>query len=244
MGAASKLRELTQILALIRVKLVQKSITPRPFLKSRYFVWYGLFWVLLAGCQQTAVSTATATPFPTATATPLPDAYIQDNTLFLHGTAVDTCTHSDCHLAYLRWSPDGRFLLYYKQQAGIGEYRLVNQTGAVQTVTINVNQPRPAAWSPDGQTILFLRQVNPFLGVAETESGEMVFGVWLVDVAPDGLLTTPVANGELSVPEAECPADAAAWAFTLTWDEADVLHFSLKCDGSGNGRYTLPKNNN
>ncbi len=205
--------------------------------KVRCSVFAALFWVFLAGCQQTAVST----PTPTSTPTPIPEAYIQNNTLFLNGTAVDSCAAPDCHLAYLRWSPDGRFLLYYKQQAGIGEYRLANKAGAVQTVTVNVNQPRPAAWSPNGQTILFLRQVNPFLDVAETESGEMVFGVWLVDVAPDGSLAAPAANGELVVPEADCPADAAKWAFTLVWDAADVLHYSLQCDGSGNGRYVLPE---
>lgn len=192
--------------------------------------------LFLIGCQQTAVST----PAPTSAPTPTPEAYIQDSTLFLNGTAVDSCTVPDCQLAYLRWSPDGRFLLYYKQQAGIGEYRLASKTGAVQTVTVNVNQPRPAAWSPDGQTILFWRQMNPFLDVAESDSGEMVFGIWLVDVAPDGSLAAPEANGELSVPQADCPADAAEWAFTLTWDAADVLHYSLQCDGSGNGRYTLP----
>lgn len=221
------------------------------------------------------IDAATAGPRPTPTTaliTPSTDgyfAYVQDQNLYIQDLAkksepvwVDDCPANDyCRILFLKWSPDGRTLLYYHTTNN--EIRLVNWQGHRQTVAQNADFVRPAAWSPDGQRLAYFHPTTEtvektWVDIASSQTLTVplpVMEVYTVSVNDDGSWGEPQLNGTLTVDPPGCggggrsPSEelyeaegGTAYGYlmgVLEWTAQDILLYTTNCTNLGIGRYDL-----
>ncbi|MCA9944599.1 MAG: PD40 domain-containing protein, partial [Anaerolineales bacterium] len=191
-------------------------------------------------------------------------AYVQDNQLFIRslpdGDTVSVPTEpcpegSYCSLNYLKWSPDGQFLLYTYYDGGNSSLRLSDRQGNVQIIE-KVAFIRPGAWSPDGRTIAYMVQTDtPAETTEESFLAGWVYEVWAVSVAEDGSLGAPQLVGPWQNPGDGCGGGGRSLSEVLyeneggtpygykmgvtEWTAQNILLFNLNCTNIGLGRFDM-----
>ncbi len=216
---------------------------------------------LLAACRPaTAPSIPAAVPSaPARTASMI--AYVQDDGLYMQTLSlasapvhVDDCPVGVCIWHYLKWSPGGESLLYYRwerrEDGEKSEIRLADAQGRVSVLAREAAGVRPAAWSPDGRTIAFLRLGDAVIEY-EGESPGILYELWTVE--PDGSGETLV--GKFAMPDGGCGGGGRSasaelyereegtaygyWMSRLEWTAQQILLYSLDCTAVGVGRYDM-----
>lgn len=222
----------------------------------------------------TPLPTATSTPLPpTATATPTTPAptptaepatfftpgtiaYIQGQTLYMRSLdnsqtiPVETCPDL-CIRHYLKWSPDGRYLLYHYSDAQSTSLRLADRQGRVQIVSEGISSRRPGAWSPDGRAVVFFRPTDP-----PTEGDDFTAGhdVWTAAIGEDGAVGVLQAVGTITL-RWGCQRGGGSFSEELydreggttfgyrmavmEWTAPNILLYSISCNQVGIGRFDL-----
>lgn len=191
-------------------------------------------------------------------------AYVQDEQIFIRtlpdGDTVPIHTEpcpegSYCSLDYLKWSPDGRFLLYTYYDGSRTTLRVSDQQGNVQIIE-NVALIRPGAWSPDGRSIAYMVQTDtPAETTEESFLAGWVFEVWTVPVAEDGSLGTPQLVGPWQNSGDGCGGGGRSASELLyedeggtpygykmgvmEWTAQNILLFTLNCTNIGLGRFDM-----
>ena len=228
-----------------------------------------------------AIPTPTVPPEPTE-AVPLPEppvredvdnltavsadaiAYIQNEQLFIQtlpdGDTVPVHTEpcpegSYCSLSYLKWSPDGQYLLYTYYNGASSSLRVSDLQGNRQTIEAVANI-RPGAWSPDGRTIAYMVQTDtPAETTEESFLAGWVFEVWTVPVVEDGRLGTPQLVGSWQNSGDGCGGGGRSASEVLyeneggtpygykmsvtEWTAQNILLFNLDCTNIGLGRFDM-----
>ncbi len=97
-----------------------------------------------------------------------------------------------CVLGGLKWSPNGKFLLYYFD----GSLRLTDHQGNVQIISTFEEQgvPYEGAWSPNGRSIAFIKPVGVESSHVDISHSE----IWIVSVNEKGILGTSEKVGDWS----------------------------------------------
>ncbi len=191
-------------------------------------------------------------------------AYVQNEQLFIRtlpdGDPVlvptEPCPEgSYCSLDYLKWSPDGQFLLYAYYDGGSSSLRLSDRHGNVQIIE-NVAFIRPGVWSPDGRTIAYMVQTDsPAETTEESYLAGWVFEVWTVPVAENGSLGTPQLVGPWQNNGDGCGGGGRSASEVLyeneggtpygykmgvtEWTEQNILLFNLNCTNIELGRFDM-----
>jgi lipoprotein-anchoring transpeptidase ErfK/SrfK len=216
--------------------------------------------------EPTAVPTATAIPTPRAAVTINGEAlaYVQDNTLFIRALdggeaiAVETCPEgSYCQIQYLKWSPDGQYLLYYYDEydGPNASLRLADRQGNVQTVSDDIFYRQPGAWSPDGRAIAFFRPTGTYTEGSETEPAVEVHEVWTAAVGADGAVGELQLIGSINMQFDGCGIGQQSWSEALyqdeggtsygllmdvtEWTATGILLYTLDCGNVGIGRFDM-----
>ncbi|MFZ4660385.1 MAG: TolB family protein [Caldilineaceae bacterium] len=176
-------------------------------------------------------------------------AYVADRALWLTtlgGTdkqPIDACPPQPayCYFTRLRWSPDGNYLLYLKNNDSISTLHLADRAGNTHrlpgTGEDQIDFPIPA-WSADGQSLIYLqdglRQMNsPF-----TEMGHEIGTVSDFGDGGCGGGGFPVSEfvywqeGLATFPYNTPPSQ-------LIWLANDQLLYTRNCTGTGLGRFDL-----
>lgn len=222
----------------------------------------------------------TEAPVPTASA-PLPEppvretvddvtavtgeaiAYVQDEQIFIRslpdGDPVpvqnEPCPEgSYCVLAYLKWSPDGQWLLYYHYDGMNSSLRVSDRQGNVQIIE-DAAFVRPGDWSPDGQTIVYMQETETYLEADDITPGGRLMEVWTAALAEDGALQTPQLVGSWRQIGDGCggggrsPSEVlyeneggTSYGYRMgvtEWAAQDVLLFNLICTNIGMGRFDM-----
>ncbi|MBE2224981.1 MAG: hypothetical protein IAF02_25805, partial [Anaerolineae bacterium] len=129
-------------------------------------------------------------------------AYIQDKALIIQHpdgdqVTVETCPpDAYCITQYLKWSPNGRYLLYYFYDGENGSLRLADPFGQVQVVTDDTAFVLPGDWSPDGQSVVFLRPTDEHVERTETTPYIHVHEVWTAVLDASGVVQEPTLVGK------------------------------------------------
>lgn len=191
-------------------------------------------------------------------------AYVQNNQLFIRslpgGNTVlvpgDPCPEgSYCSLSYLKWSPDGQYLLYTYYDGSRSSLRLSDLQGNGQMIE-DVANIRPGAWSLDGRTIAYMVQTNtPAETTEESFLAGWVFEVWTVSIAEDGTLGTPQLVGTWQNSGDGCGGGGRSASEVLyeneggtpygykmgvtEWTAQNILLFNLNCTNIGLGRFDM-----
>lgn len=235
----------------------------------------------------TAVPPATVTAVATMPALPQPPdlpaaaevlftsaghmAFIQNRELYIQDLArenppvlIDNCADIDfCGNHFLKWSPDGQYLLYYHtENFESNEIRLATVQGEWQTIGTEAHFIHPAAWSPDGRNIAYLRDTGELqeIEIINDASGETItmpaplMEVMTISVA-DGLPHDPQVKGTLTLQPDGCGGGGrsasevlyeneggTAYGYlmgVLEWTAQDILLFTRNCTNVGMGRYDL-----
>ena len=162
---------------------------------------------------------------------------------------------SYCSLNYLKWSPDGRFLLYSYYDGNQNSLRVSDRQGNVQSIE-NTAFARPGAWSPNGRSIAYMVQTDTQSEISENSFlGGWVFEVWTVLVEEDGALGTPQLVGPWDQPGDGCGGGGrsasellyeneggTAYGYrmgVMEWTAQDILLFNLNCTNIGMGRFDM-----
>jgi len=209
------------------------------------------FALVLTGCGGTPTTPTTAIEGTAVAYRQHGDLYIRDLPQAHPPILVDDCLGPNCLFQYLKWSPNGRYLLYYREDNGTHEIRLADRQGIVQTVATGAANPRPAAWSPDGRQIAFLRHTDRLI---ENESDQFPLEVWSVAVSASGAISDAKIVGEFNIP-AGCggggrsPSDelyeregGPAYGFQMgktEWAAQNILLYTLDCGNAGIGRFDM-----
>lgn len=192
-------------------------------------------------------------------------AYVQNEQLFIRtlpdGDTVPVHTEpcpqgGYCSLDYLKWSPDGRFLLYtYYDGQNSTTLRVSDRQGNVQLIE-NVAFIRPGDWSPDGRSIAYMVQTDtPAETTEESFLAGWVFEVWTVSIAEDGRLGTPQLVGLWQNSGDGCGGGGRSLSEVLyeneggtpygykmsvmEWTAQNILLFTLNCTNIGLGRFDM-----
>lgn len=191
-------------------------------------------------------------------------AYVQDEQLFIRslpdGEIVPVHTEpcpedSYCALTYLKWSPDGQYLLYYYYDGSSKSLRVSDRQGHVQIIE-DVAFSRPGGWSPDSRTIVYMKQTDtPAEVTEESFMGGWVYDVWTVAIAAEGSLETPERVGSWNSPGDGCggggrsPSEVlyeneggTSYGYrmgVLEWSAQDILLFNRNCTNIGIGRFDM-----
>lgn len=124
-------------------------------------------------------------------------AYVQNDQLFIRtlpgGEMVpvqtETCAEGRyCTITYLKWSPDGQFLLYYYYDGQDDSLRLSDRQGNIQTID-DVAFFQPGAWSPDGRSLVYFKQSDTYVEASDINPGGWQYEVWRTDVNESGDLS-------------------------------------------------------
>jgi hypothetical protein len=190
-------------------------------------------------------------------------AYMQNEQLFIR-TLPDVQTvpvHAEpcpedsyCSLAYLKWSPDGRFLLYTYYDGSRTTLRVSDHQGNVQIIE-NVAFIRPGDWSPDGRTIVYFQETETYFEAEGTTPGGRLMEVWLVSLAEDGQLQAPQLIGHWRQIGDGCGGGGRSLSEVLyeneggtpygykmgvtEWASQGMLLFNLNCTNIGIGRFDM-----
>ena len=177
-------------------------------------------------------------------------AYVQHDQLFIRSLpdGEPITVHSEpcpsyCNLSYLKWSPEGRHLLYYYYDGSESSLRVADRQGNVQIIT-GVGFYRPGAWSPDGQMIAYL--------------GDPPAAVWTIPLE-DGLLGTPQQVGSWGWDDPGCGGGGrtisemlyeneggTSYGYNMgvtEWTPQDILLYNINCDNIGIGRFDMAGGN-
>ena len=191
-------------------------------------------------------------------------AYVQNEQLFIRtlpdGNTVPVHTEpcpegSYCSLDYLKWSPDGQFLLYtYYDGQSSSSLRVSDQQGNGQIIE-NVAFIRPGDWSPDGRSIVFFRETETYFEADDTSPGGRLMEVWTVALAEDGQLQTPQLVGSWRQVGDGCGGGGRSRSEVLyedeggtpygykmavtEWTAQNILLFNLICTNIGIGRFDM-----
>jgi hypothetical protein len=191
-------------------------------------------------------------------------AYVQNEQLFIRtlpdGATIPVHTvpcpeGSYCALAYLKWSPDGNYLLYTYYDGSRSSLRLSDRQGNVQIIEDAANI-RPGDWSPDGRTLVYMKQTDtPAETTEESFLPGWVFEVWTVSVAEDGRLGTPQLVGPWQNSGDGCGGGGRSQSEVLyeneggtsygyemgvmEWTTQNILLFTLNCTNIGIGRFDM-----
>ncbi len=239
--------------------------------RSRPILLFPLLWLAACGTlEMGSAPPASATLEPTRAATaimaPTPVtaiegnavAYVQHGDLYIRDLPqahppilVDDCQGPNCLFQYLKWSPNGQYLLYYRENNGTREIRLADRQGMVQTVASDTASLRPAAWSPDGRQIAFLRQTDRWI---ESEPLGNIVEVWSVAVAASGAISDAKIVGEIhggagcggggrsQSDELYEREGGTAYGFRMSkteWTAQNILLYTLDCGNAGIGRFDM-----
>ncbi len=191
-------------------------------------------------------------------------AYVQNDQLFIRtlpdGDTVPVHTEpcpegSYCSLSYLKWSPDGQYLLYTYYDGGSSSLRVSDLQGNGQIIEAVANI-RPGAWSPDGRSIAYMIQTDtPAETTEESYLAGWVFEVWIVSVAEDGRLVAPQLVGSWQNSGDGCGGGGRSTSEVLyeneggtpygykmgvtEWTAQNILLFNLNCTNIGLGRFDM-----
>ncbi len=191
-------------------------------------------------------------------------AYVQNEQLFIRtlpeGETVPVHTEpcpedSYCSLDYLKWSPDGQFLLYthYDGQSST-TLRVSDRQGNVQIIE-NVAFIRPGDWSPGGRSIVYFQETETYFEADDVSPGGRLMEVWIVSLAENGLLQTPqllghwrqvgdgCGGGGRSLSEVQYENEGGTsygYKMGITeWAAQGILLFNLNCTNIGLGRFDM-----
>ncbi len=191
-------------------------------------------------------------------------AYVQNEQIFIRtlpdGNTVPVHTEpcpegSYCSLDYLKWSPDGQFLLYtYYDGQGSSSLRVSDLQGNGQIIE-NVAFIRPGDWSPDGRSIVFFRETDTYFEADDISPGGRLMEVWTVALAEDGQLQTPQLVGTWRQVGDGCGGGGRSLSEVLyedeggtsygykmavtEWTAQNILLFNLICTNIGIGRFDI-----
>lgn len=197
-------------------------------------------------------------------------AFVQNEALYIQDLArdnppvlIDDCTDIEfCGHHFLKWSPDGQYLLYYRTEDFVSEIRLATPQGEWQTIGTEAHFFHPAAWSPDGSQIAYLRDTGEMVEAdVLDDDGEVMttllvpqLEVMTVDLQT-GLLTEPRPVGLLNLDGEGCggggrsPSEVlyeeeggTSYGYimgVLEWTAQDILLFTTNCTNVGIGRYDM-----
>ena len=190
-------------------------------------------------------------------------AYVRNEQLFIRtlpdGDTVPVHTEpcpegSYCSLNYLKWSPDGQYLLYTYYDGGSSSLRVSDRQGNVQIIE-DVAFIRPGAWSPDGRTIAYFKATETYFEAEGTNPGGRFMEVWTVSLAEDGLLETlqlvgtwrqvgdGCGGGGRSASEVLYENEGGTsygYLMSVTeWTPQNILLFNLICTNIGLGRFDM-----
>lgn len=190
-------------------------------------------------------------------------AFVQDDTLYikelgndLPPVSIDVCpAETYCWHHYLKWSPDGRHLLYTRTVDGVYTLHVADRQGNRQTVSDQIGYLYPGDWSPDGQAIVFLRLTDTMVGDPDEWPPVRVTEVWTAPFAPDLTVREPQLVGTVEAPGDGCGGGGRSASETLyereggtaygymmgitEWTASDILLFTLNCTKIGIGRFDL-----
>jgi hypothetical protein len=200
-------------------------------------------------------------PEPTAVVAEGTLAYVQDKTLYIWPSggeplAVESCpADTYCFLQFLKWSPDGRHLLYYFYDDGNDSLHLANHEGQVQVVAEDIAFVMPGDWSPDGQSIVFLRSTDTFLDGTETTPPVQVNEVWTAVLDPAGMIQEPQLVGNTNrmpdgcggggrsrseeLYEAEGGTSYGYRMAVVEWSVSGTLLYTQNCGNVGINRFDM-----
>jgi hypothetical protein len=190
--------------------------------------------------------------------------YIQDLVRANPPVRIDECANDAefCGHHFLKWSPDGQYLLYYHSEDFVGEIRLATPQGEWQTIGSEAHFFHPAAWSPDGSQIAYLRDTGETVEaeMVDPASDEVITAtVPLVEVMTidlqNGLVDDSQLNGTLTLQPPGCggggrsPSEVlyeeeggTSYGYimgVLEWTAQDILLFTTNCTNVGIGRYDM-----
>lgn len=198
-------------------------------------------------------------------------AFVQNEALYIQDLAranqpvlIDECADEAefCGHHFLKWSPDGQYLLYYRSEDFVGEIRLATPQGEWQTIGTESHFFHPAAWSPDGSQIAYLRDTGETIEaeMVDPTSDEVITAtVPLVEVMTidlqNGLVDESQLNGTLALGQPGCggggrsPSEVlyeeeggTSYGYimgVLEWTAQDILLFTTNCTNVGIGRYDM-----
>ncbi|WP_420641194.1 TolB family protein [Candidatus Leptofilum sp.] len=191
-------------------------------------------------------------------------AYVQNKQLFIRTLPdsdivpvyTEPCPEgSYCSLNYLKWSPDGQFLLYTYYNGESSSLRLSDRQGKVQIID-DVGFIRPGDWSPDGRAIAYIKQTDTFIEPSDFDPlGSWLFEVWTMPVAEDGSLGTPQLEGTRQMPGGGCGGGGRSLSEVLyeneggtsygylmgvtEWTAQNILLYTVDCTNIGIGRFDM-----
>ncbi len=190
-------------------------------------------------------------------------SYVQNEQLFIRtlpdGQTVPVHTEpcpedSYCSLDYLKWSPDGQFLLYFYYDGGNSSLRVSDRQGDVQIIE-DVGIFRPGDWSSDGRTIAYIQETETYFEADDTSPGGRLMEVWTVSLAEEGILGAPqlagtwrqlgdgCGGGGRSISEVLYEDEGGtAYGYKMgvtEWSAPNILLYNLDCTNIGIGRFDM-----
>lgn len=188
-------------------------------------------------------------------------AYVQDQTVFIQTPegaprAVQSCQPDvHCIIRYLKWSPNGQYLLYYFYDGETNHLQLTNTSGQIQTVTSESVFVMPGDWSPDGKAIVYLRPTKTYIEGDATTPPVHVHEVWTVTLDESGTLQEAELVGTTNRMPDGCGGGGRSASEVLyeneggtsygylmgvlEWTASDILLYTSNCTNIGINRYDM-----
>lgn len=190
-------------------------------------------------------------------------AFVRDHVFYIQNSpplgdtiAIEDCRSNRCRILFPKWSPDGRYLLYYRESLenmGQVEIRTVTFSGEKHIVTDKGAATRPADWSPDGQSMVYLLNTERF-DDSPAQGHLRKLEVWTAELSDTSGVQNRKLIGEIGFGEgcggggrsnsANVYEEEGGFAYgylagILEWTPADILLYSNNCGSRGVGRFDM-----